>query len=74
MREVLNDDRNKKGIFPKTRQKVIDGARMHIPSVQMMRASGSHDRQSMPIIYNTLNYNRQPGNPCACIYMVYNYV
>ena len=50
MRDAINDDRNGTKALPDTRQKVVDAARMHIPS-QHLRAQRS-DRPSMPMVYN----------------------
>jgi hypothetical protein len=64
MRDILNDDRNKSRAFPKTRQLIIDGARMHIPS-QMMRAAAVNDRQTMPMVYKlTEAQAKHPCNNC----------
>ena len=61
MRDVINDDRNKSKKMPETRQAIMDGARMHIPS-QMMRAPASTERQAMPMVY-TLS-EAQLKHPC----------
>lgn len=66
MRDALNEDRRKPGSskFPKTRQKVIDGARMHIPS-QMMKTDPTGDRPAMPMVYTlTEAQARHPCNNC----------
>eukprot|EP00603_Paraphysomonas_imperforata_P014478 CAMPEP_0114457200 /NCGR_PEP_ID=MMETSP0104-20121206/4038_1 /TAXON_ID=37642 ORGANISM="Paraphysomonas imperforata, Strain PA2" /NCGR_SAMPLE_ID=MMETSP0104 /ASSEMBLY_ACC=CAM_ASM_000202 /LENGTH=636 /DNA_ID=CAMNT_0001629735 /DNA_START=83 /DNA_END=1990 /DNA_ORIENTATION=+ len=50
MRDAINDDRNGTKDLPDTRQKVVDAARMHIPS-QHLKAQRS-DKPSMPMVYN----------------------
>ena len=49
MRDVLNDDRNGVRAMPDTRQRIVDGARMHIPTP--VRRSDAPDRQGMPTVY-----------------------
>lgn len=64
MRDVLNDDRNNTREFPKTRQKIIDGARMHIPS-QMMRTNATEEKQAMPMVYKLTEAQlKHPCNNC----------
>ena len=65
MRDVLNDDRTGKLTMPKTRQLIIDGARMHIPA-QMMRANaGTDEKQTMPMVYKlTEAQAKHPCNNC----------
>ena len=50
MRDVLNDDRNGVRAMPATRQLIVDGARMHIPT-QPPRKLDAPDRQGMPTVY-----------------------
>ena len=50
MRDAINDDRNGTKALPDTRQKVVDSARMHIPT-QHLKAQRL-DRQSIPMVYN----------------------
>ena len=70
MRDVINDDRNKSKKMPETRQAIMDGARMHIPS-QMMRAPASTERQAMPMVtLSTLKKQVIPQQVCQLVQLI----
>mgnify|MGYP003386305885 CR=1 FL=1 len=63
MRDILNDDRSGVRAIPATKQAIVDGARMHIPS-QMMKTN-VEDRQSMPMVYQlSAAQLRRPCHNC----------
>jgi len=59
MRDVINSDRNGTAM-PATRQKIVDGARMHIPT--QARRTEVQDRPSMPTVYKLTT--EQAKHPC----------